>query len=213
MSRRVLAVVDYGAGNLRSVVNALESLGTHPAIVSDPAQLASAHAIVLPGVGAFGDGMRVLKERGLVEALDAEVRGKGKPYLGVCLGMQFLADVSEERGRHEGFGWIPGAVVKLNPADRACKVPHMGWNALRVVREDPLFEELAGSPTFYFVHGYRFAPRDPDAATSLCWHGEDIVASVRAGHIFGVQFHPEKSQQNGVRLLSNFVKHVEAGAD
>lgn len=207
----MIALIDYGMGNLRSVVNAVESLGGEVTVVAAPERLADARAVILPGVGAFRDGMRQLRESGMVDALEREVRERGKPFLGLCLGMQFLADVSEENGVHDGLGWIPGVVKRLQPADRRHKVPHMGWNSVRVHRRDALLADLGDAPTFYFVHSYHFVPADPAAVTSTCWHGEEMVASVQHDNVFGVQFHPEKSQRDGMALLANFLRRVTAG--
>ncbi|MBI3087386.1 MAG: imidazole glycerol phosphate synthase subunit HisH [Candidatus Omnitrophica bacterium] len=204
----MIAIVDYGMGNLKSVANAFEAIGSPARLVTRPEELREAAAIVVPGVGAFGDGMRNLRARGFVEALEEEVRRKGKPYLGICLGMQFLADVSFEHGEHAGLGWIRGAVKRLEPDDRRFKVPHMGWNDLRLIRDSALFADLPGEPVFYFVHSYHVevAPEEAGAVTATCWHGADVTAAVQKEQIFGVQFHPEKSQQVGLHLLKNFVQ-------
>ena len=208
----MIAIVDYGMGNLRSVVNAFESI-RQPAVLTDRADdLRRADAIVLPGVGAFCDGMQNLERSGLIDVLTAEVRNGGKPYLGICLGMQFLAEYGDEGAGAQGLGWIPGTVRRLRPSDRRFKVPHIGWNDLDVAREGVLYAELPEPPVYYFVHGYHLtvAAEARAAVTATCWHGEEIVASIEHGNIFGVQFHPEKSQRAGLRLLENFAKLVLA---
>ncbi len=209
----MIAIVDYGMGNLRSIANAFEALGEQVAIVKEPSALAAADAIVVPGVGAFGDGMANLKKAGFLETLRAEVIGKKKPYLGICLGMQFLAERGLEHGEHAGFGWVKGVVRKIQPKDQRIKVPHMGWNDVAVrERADPvLFGGLGTGPVFYFVHSYFLEPAESEKGTvsSTCWHGEDVVASIRKGNIFGVQFHPEKSQKAGLRLLKNFIDYAK----
>jgi glutamine amidotransferase len=206
----MIAVIDYGMGNLRSVLNAFEAIG-HPATLTRSGEdLRRAHAIVLPGVGAFGDGMRNLEALGIVPTLTEEVRVKGKPYLGICLGMQFLASRSLEWGGYPGLGWIPGVVQRLEPAEREAKVPHIGWNELRFPRESVLYAELEEPPVYYFVHSYHFVPATESAqtVTATCWHGETVTASVESGNVYGVQFHPEKSQRVGLRLLRNFAERV-----
>lgn len=203
----LIAIVDFGAGNLRSVANALEAIGQAPLVASDPEMLRDATAIVLPGVGAFGEGFRRLQELGMVEALNEQVRGAGKPFLGICLGMQFLAEVGEEHGRSAGLGWIGGTVRKMTSDDRSIRIPHMGWNEIELARESPLFAGLDEQCAFYFLHGYHFdvADSSADAVVARCEHGRPYVAAVAADNVYGVQFHPEKSQLAGLRLLKNFV--------
>ena len=209
----MIAVVDYGAGNLKSVVNAFESIHAKVRVTSNPGDLKEASAIVVPGVGAFGDGMQQLRRLGFVEALQYHVLEKKKPYLGICLGLQFLAQEGYELGRYEGLGWVSGRVERLNPEDPGCRIPHMGWNAVDVDLSCPLFEGLERSPDFYFVHSFHLVPDSSAKAriTGSSWHGTRVTAALQQGHIFGVQFHPEKSQQNGLIVLENFVKHVKAG--
>ena len=203
----MITLVDYGMGNLRSVLNAFEAVGEKICLTSDPADLQKASAIVLPGVGAFGDGIKNLQELHLIEVLEEEVLRKKKPYLGICLGMQFLAEESFEGGRHRGFGWIRGAVRRIEPNDKRFKIPHMGWNDLKLERPSELFTGLPEAPIFYFVHGYQLevGQEDAQAVTATCCHGTTITASVQKENIYGVQFHPEKSQRVGLQLLKNFV--------
>ena len=204
----MITIVDYGMGNLRSVVNAFEALNTEVTVTDDPAALERATGVVLPGVGAFGDGMRNLIARGFREPLEACVVRRGVPYLGICLGMQFLVEESLEDGRHQGLGWIRGRVERIEPGNPACKVPHMGWNELEFPRPSALFEGLPERPVFYFVHSYHVVvpPPDADVVTASCSHGVPVAAALQRGNLFGVQFHPEKSQQVGLRVLDNFVR-------
>jgi glutamine amidotransferase len=204
----LIAIIDYGAGNLRSVVNAFEAIGQEPRVTRDPADLAGASAIVLPGVGAFGDGMKTLRHLHLVEALNEQVLGHKKPYLGICLGLQFLARESSEHGAHAGLGWIAGSVQKIVPRDNGYRIPHMGWNDIQISRPSPLFEGLEAEPTFYFLHSYHLVVAEEwrQVVTATCWHGTAIIASVQKDNIHAVQFHPEKSQRNGLTVLENFVK-------
>jgi glutamine amidotransferase len=206
----LIAIIDYGAGNLRSVVNAFEAIGQKPRVTGDPGDLAAASAIVLPGVGAFGDGMKTLRQMNMIEALNDQVIGKKKPYLGICLGLHFLAQNSYEHGIHEGLGWIAGSVQRIVPGDDKCRIPHMGWNNIHLQRPCPLFEGLEAEPTFYFVHSYHLVVEEgwSEVVTSTCWHGITITASVQKDNIHAVQFHPEKSQRNGLTVLENFVKLI-----
>jgi glutamine amidotransferase len=205
-----IVVIDYGAGNLRSVVTALESLGRTAVVADGPAALADARAIILPGVGAFGDGMDGLRKRDLVEPLTEAVLGRRVPYLGICLGLQFLAREGFENGRHEGLGWIPGVVRRIASDDPRVKVPHIGWNDVNIRRRGVLLNGVE-EPVFYFVHGYYFEP-DPDAVdvvTSTCVHGVTLTATLERDNIFAAQFHPEKSQRAGIRLLENFLRAAD----
>jgi glutamine amidotransferase len=198
----VIAVVDYGMGNLRSVLNALDAIDASARLVSSADQLDGAEKVVLPGVGAFGDGMRNLSERGFPEALRRHV-DEGRPLLGICLGMQLLATRGYEHGLHDGLGLVPGEVRRIE-TDATLRVPHVGWNELAVKRDSPLLAGLDETPMFYFVHSYAFVPDDPNVVTATTDYGSPISATVQRGPIHGVQFHPEKSQRSGLRLLNNF---------
>ena len=206
----MITIVDYGAGNLRSVVNGFDAIGQNTHVTNNPKDLEKASAIVLPGVGAFGDGMTILARLGLLEPLKEQILGKNKPYLGICLGLQFLATESLEHGQHQGFGWLDGTVSRITPDDPMFRVPHMGWNNITIERPSPLFEGLGPEPVFYFVHSYHLVPEGgaSDAVTATCWHGATINVAVQRDNIFGVQFHPEKSQGNGLKVLENFVKLI-----
>lgn len=206
----MIAVVDYGAGNLRSVANAFETIGNKITVVKDPDKLARASAIVLPGVGAFGDSMAAIRRQKLVEPLEELVFGQKLPYLGICLGMQFLAEESLEKGRHRGLGWIRGKVELMSPNNGNFRIPHMGWNDISYRETCPLFEGLGEKPVFYFVHSYHLVVTEDEAdcVTASCWHGLTVTAAVQKDNIFGVQFHPEKSQENGLKVLENFIKSI-----
>lgn len=208
----MIAVVDYGMGNLRSVLNAFEAIGAPARLAHEAAALRDAAGIVVPGVGAFADGMANLGARGVVEALAEEVLVRGKPYLGICLGLQFLAREGREHGITRGLGWLGGVVRALTPSDPRCKVPHMGWNEVTVERPCELFRDLDERPAFYFLHGFQLDPAGDAGAegalAATAWHGERVTAAVARDNVFGVQFHPEKSQEAGLQVLRNFVKLV-----
>lgn len=194
-----VAVIDYGLGNLRSVMRGLERAGAEVSITSDAPEIEAADGIVLPGVGAFRDGMEMLGDlRATVTALAGRV-----PMLGICLGMQMLAGWSEEHGLHEGLGLVPGRVVRF-PATSGFKVPHMGWNTIRKLGNDPLFQGLGPEEYVYFVHSYYFDTPCEYAVTDTDYIVQ-YASSVRNGKVYGVQFHPEKSGDVGLRILKNFI--------
>jgi glutamine amidotransferase len=204
-----VALIDYGSGNLRSAEKALRrAAGDSASIVvtADPAVVAKAERIVLPGVGAFASCMAALRERdGLIEAMGEAVR-RGAPFLGVCVGMQLLATRGLEFGQTPGLGWIAGDVVRMAPADPALKIPHMGWNAVETARPHPLFEDEPAGVEMYFTHSFALQPADGADVVARADHGGAFVAAVARGNIAGVQFHPEKSQGAGLRLLANFLE-------
>ena len=207
----MLALIDYNMGNITSVANAFSAIGEDVKITSNSEDLKQAKAIILPGVGAFADGMENLKSLGVMETLHEEVIEKGKPYLGICLGLQFLATKGHEHVECNGFGWIKGTVRPLNPSGREFKVPHIGWNNVSLLGESgSLYDGLGESPVFYFVHSFHFVADDKSnvVVTAVCSHGEKVVASIQQDNIFGVQFHPEKSQGAGLRLIKNFANFV-----
>ena len=204
---RAIAIVDAGLGNQRSVEKALQHLGLPAARTRDPAALATATHLILPGVGAFGGFMDALREHHQVEPILARVRAR-TPLLGICVGMQALYQESEEQGRHAGLGLLPGRVARF-PAGEL-PVPHSGWNRVRPARPDPLF--AAGEePWFYFVHGYRVVDDDPATVLATCDYGGRFTAACRQGSCWGVQFHPEKSQTAGLELLRRFAAVDPAG--
>jgi imidazole glycerol-phosphate synthase subunit HisH len=203
----VIAIVDVCSGNLRSVERALAKAGGNVVVTRDPEVVARADKIVVPGQGAFGVFMRGLRERGLGEAL-REAIASGRPYLGICLGLQILFDESEEQGPCAGLGVIAGRVVRLSPTDRRLKVPHIGWNQLAFRRRDPLLAGIAEGAHVYFVHSYHAVPHDPSLVTLEAEHGIRLTAAIRQANIFACQFHPEKSQEVGLQILRNFVEHA-----
>ncbi|MCY3867603.1 MAG: imidazole glycerol phosphate synthase subunit HisH [Chloroflexi bacterium] len=201
----MLAVIDYGAGNLRSVIHALKHLNaTEMQVVQRPEQLAGAEKIILPGVGAFGACMAQMHKQALVAPLK-EALAAGIPYLGICVGMQMLFDVGEELGEHAGLGILRGRVIRFPRFDDR-KVPHMGWNQLKFRRESALLKGLGEENYVYFVHSYYCAPADSDTVVASVDYGVEFAAFVQRGNIFGVQFHPEKSQKTGLRILANFLR-------
>jgi imidazole glycerol-phosphate synthase subunit HisH len=199
-----VAVVDYGMGNLRSVAKALEAVGARVCVCADPDDLRKAERIVLPGQGAFRDCISNLRATGLIEALTEQVRHSGKPFLGICLGLQLLADVSHENGIFEGLGWIPGRVERLTVNEPSLKLPHIGWNDV-AFGETVLANGLRKNPIFYFDHSYHFLPQTPSVVSASCDYGGTFTAAVQMDNMFAVQFHPEKSQEIGLRLLRNFL--------
>jgi glutamine amidotransferase len=201
-----IAVIDYGAGNLRSVARALTRSGLSPDVTGDPAVVRAADGIVLPGVGAFADAMAHLGEKGLDDAVREAITA-GRPYLGLCLGLQVLFDESDEHGVTPGLGLLAGRVERF-PApgqpDAPSHVPHIGWNAVRFRGEHPLVKRLPAEDTYYFVHSYRAVPRDAAIVAGDVDYGAPFAAAVAADNVFAVQFHPEKSQGAGRRLLDAF---------
>lgn len=203
----MIAIIDYGMGNLHSVSKAVERLGREAVVTSSPEEILAADGAILPGVGAFGDAMSNLRETGL-DAVTKQYAASGKPLLGICLGMQLLFDESEEHGKHEGLGLLPGRVVRFRGD---YKVPHMGWNELTFERrESPLFEGLKPGHV-YFVHSYHALPeRREDLLATTDYH-QPVTAIVGRGSLYGMQFHPEKSGDLGMALLRNFVGLVPSG--
>jgi glutamine amidotransferase len=208
-----IALIDYGSGNLRSAEKALlkvaASLGgaREVAVTADPEIVAAADAIVLPGVGAFKACMDAVDARpGLSEALNAAVRARGVPYLGICVGMQLMAARGREFGVTPGFGWLEGEVRRIEPDGPSFKVPHMGWNALIDMAGHALFDGLAAGVPVYFTHSFAFFPERNDDVIAWTDHGGRFPVAVARGNMAGVQFHPEKSQAAGLRLLANFLE-------
>jgi len=199
----MVTIVDYGSGNLRSVQKAFEKLGAEARITDDPNQVAESERVVLPGVGAFGDAMRELRSRGLVEPLLAHLRAD-KPFFGICMGLQLLFETGWEGGRHEGLGVLEGDVARFEvPA--GLKVPHMGWNTV-AWRGAAVGRQPGDGDYFYFVHSYRAQPRDAAILAAETDYGGPFCSAVARGRLFATQFHPEKSQQAGLRLLRNFLQ-------
>jgi glutamine amidotransferase len=200
---RPIAIVDYGMGNLRSVAKAFERLGAAAEVTRDPERIASAPGVVLPGVGAFGACMANLTSLGLVQPVKQAI-GAGRPFLGICLGMQLLFDESEEFGPVAGLGVLRGRVVRF-PLSHDLKVPHMGWNAVRIVRRAPALAGIDDGDYVYFVHSYYPVPADPAVVATTTGYGIEFASSVARDNVFACQFHPEKSQRVGLRILENFI--------
>jgi len=201
----VIAIVDYRMGNLRSVQKGFEHAGVEDVVVTDdPAVIESADGIVLPGVGAFRDAAANLKESGCEDVLLSKV-AEGTPFLGICLGLQLLADVGYEEGDWPGLGLVPGTCERL---PGGVKIPHIGWNTVEYPRECPLFAGVPESTAFYFVHSYRIVPRDDDAIVGSTEYGVRFASAIQAANVYAVQFHPEKSSTMGLKLLANFDRIV-----
>jgi glutamine amidotransferase len=202
-----VGIVDYGAGNLASVANMIGTAGGDPIFISTPDEVLTADRLVLPGVGAAGAALATLRARGLDGALDIAVRQKGRPMLGICLGMQLIADRLFEFGEHEGLGWVGGEVRALDGLlKNGARVPHMGWNAVEPnAAAAPFFDRVKGKREFYFCHSYALVGCPEDKVAARTEHGASLVAAVRDGTVFATQFHPEKSQINGQRLVEAFL--------
>jgi len=200
-----VGIIDYGISNVSSVVAAVKRAGGEPVVSADPEELAATERMILPGVGAFGDGMKSLAERGLAAPVDRMVREEGKPILGICLGAQLMCRDSEETVHTAGFGWLPASVKKLRPADQTLRVPHVGWDEFELVGVSPLFDSIPSDALFYYVHSYAIHSIDPAIETASCEYGESFVAALRMGNVFATQFHPEKSQLHGLKIIENFL--------
>ena len=206
VGRPRVALIDYGSGNLRSVEKALQHAGAEVVRCENPEPLEACAAVVLPGVGSFGDCVRNLDARGLTAPLHAWLAAD-RPYLGICLGYQILFERSIESPEAEGFGHWKGAVIRF-PAKPGLKVPHMGWNDLQILQPDPLFASLPDPPYVFFVHSYYPRPDDVSLVTATCTHGVTFAAASGRGRVRGVQFHPEKSQTTGLHMMGNFVRSL-----
>ncbi len=203
----MLAIIDYGAGNLRSVQKACELLGADAVITSDASVIEQADHVILPGVGAFGDCMQSLKKTGLVDIVK-KVAQSGKPFLGICLGMQLLFESSEETPGVEGLGIFQGEIVKI-PKQEGYKIPHMGWNSLSFPKETPLFQGLPENPFVYFVHSFYAKPKDESIVAATTDYCGTLTVAIRKGNIYATQFHPEKSGDVGLAILKNFLDTKE----
>jgi glutamine amidotransferase len=204
----MIAIVDYGMGNLRSVQKAFEHCGIDAVVSRDPAAIESAKGVVLPGVGAFSACMANLKRFGLIEPIRDVVR-QAKPFLGVCLGFQLLFSESEEFGSEKGLDLFPGRVVGFRGNDEL-KVPHMGWNQIEKKKPSPFLEGIATGDYVYFVHSFYVVPEDPSLIATTTQYGDSFASSIATDHLFACQFHPEKSQELGLRILANFGRFVAA---
>lgn len=205
----MIAIIDYGMGNLRSVQKGFERIGFAAEVTADPARLLAAEKIVLPGVGAFRDCIHNLEQGGFVEPI-LQVIAEGRPFLGICLGLQLLFSESEEFGLHKGLGVIPGRVVRfpegMQEQGEKLPVPHMGWNQISLKAETPLFNNIADGSNVYFVHSYYVKPDDPTVVAATCNYGLEFCAAIRKDNVMATQFHPEKSQGIGLQMLKNFAE-------
>ena len=199
-----IGIIDYGMANLRSVQKAFETVGVNAQIISTPDEIGRVDRVVLPGVGAFADAVRTLREKELAGPILAHIE-KGKPFLGICLGLQMLFDVGYEDGEHVGLGVIKGKCVRFDVDDTmALKVPHMGWNQLDVQRPAPIFRDLPSGANAYFVHSYHVVPEDVSVVATTTEYGRPFVSSIWRDNVMATQFHPEKSQKVGLGILANF---------
>lgn len=206
MSESSIAIIDYGMGNLKSVSNALNHLGYSCHITNDPAHIRDSNIIILPGVGAFGTAMKNLRSLGLDSVLTEEVMVKKKPFLGICLGMQLIAETSDEKGSHSGLGWIKGKIKHL--PETGLRIPHVGWNILNYKDESPLYQGLGKNPSVYFVHSY-YMECNQELADAYSDYGLPFTVSVCQDNIHAVQYHPEKSHHTGLHILQNFLTYAE----
>lgn len=198
----MITIIDYGMGNLRSVQKGFERVGFSAELTSDPEKVLRAEKLVLPGVGAFPACMKNLEKFHLIEPI-REVIQKGKPFLGICMGLQVLFFEGEEFGHHKGLGIIPGKVIRFR-LPKKYKIPHMGWNRIRKKKRIPLLAEIEDNSYFYFVHSYHVVPEDPDVIVTTTDYGKDFVSSIVKDNLFACQFHPEKSQSLGLKILKAF---------
>ncbi len=200
----MIVVVDYGLGNLFSVAKAFEMIGAEVKISADLEDIKRAERLILPGIGAFGDGIENLRKGDMIPVLYEQVVMNKKPFLGICLGMQLLADVGFEYGKYAGLSWVSGKVEKLEVGSDL-KIPHVGWNDVILQKESPLFEGIKNGSDFYFVHSYQLVCDNASDVLASTFYGGQITAAVQKDNIFATQFHPEKSQEVGLKLLENFV--------
>ena len=201
----MIGVVDYGLSNITCVCSAISYLGKEFVKIDKPDELKKVDKIILPGVGAFGDAIKNLKKRKLFYELEEQILVKKKLFLGICLGAQLICKTSEEFGNHEGFGWIDGHVRKILSNSRSIRVPHSGWNNLDIKNDNILLKNIGEESLFYFTHSYGIFLKDKSQETASCSHGERFSVIINHKNIYGVQFHPEKSQQKGLTMLSNFL--------
>ena len=200
----MIAIIDYGAGNIKSVEKALELLGEKTVVSSDPETILSADRVILPGVGSFGSAMENIRNRGLEEVIHSVVNS-GTPFLGICLGLQLLFDSSEESPGVKGLGILPGKIVRI-PYEEGMKIPHMGWNSLEFPRKTCLFGHLEGNPYVYFVHSFYLQAEDESIVAATTQYGVTIHAAVEKDNVFACQFHPEKSSEVGLSILKKFIE-------
>ena len=205
-----IAIIDYGSGNLHSTLKSFEKMGNEVGrkviLTHNPDELESASHIVLPGVGAFADCMNGLQKSGMLEALEKQVLKNRKPFLGICVGMQLLAERAYEHGEHEGLGWIKGSVNRIDLSDKSLKIPHMGWNDLQIKQQHSLFNGINNGDDVYFVHSYSMTCENENNVLATVDYGREIVAAIVNDNIMGTQFHPEKSQKFGLQIIKNFLE-------
>ncbi|MEZ6141953.1 MAG: imidazole glycerol phosphate synthase subunit HisH [Zavarzinella sp.] len=201
-----IVIVDYGMGNLRSVQKAFETIGYSASIEQHPEKIAAADRLILPGVGAFQDAIAHITESGISEVLHTHIQ-RGRPFLGICLGLQLLFETGYEDGTHRGLGFLPGEVVRFDPHP-GLKIPHMGWNSINTVPDCPLFHDIPLGSHFYFVHSYYARPTEPNVVAATADYPTPFCAAIWRDNLLATQFHPEKSQQVGLRLLENFMKKI-----
>ena len=201
----MIGVIDYGAGNLRSVCNSLKKLSVNSTLIRSPEDIKDISSIIFPGVGSFGDSSEQLKKQRLFDPIKSWLK-EDRPFLGICIGFQMLFEKSDESPNSDGFGIIPGKVVRF-PEENLLKIPHMGWNEVKFENSsDPIWQGIKTSTYFYFVHSYYPEPLESNSVSSITSYGLEFASSVRSGNIFGTQFHPEKSQAAGLKLISNFLE-------
>jgi imidazole glycerol-phosphate synthase subunit HisH len=205
--QKTITIIDYGMGNLGSIANMLKKLGVQPVVAAEPAVARRATKLILPGIGAFDHGMQRLRECGFIDVLNAKVLEEKLPLLGICLGAQLITSASDE-GILSGLGWLNARTVRFDfsPLNARPKVPHMGWNTVRVLKQSPLYEGMPAESRFYFVHSYHVACEDAADRLTETTHGIPFTSSVQHENILGAQFHPEKSHRFGLQLLRNFVE-------
>jgi len=201
----MIVVIDYGTGNLKSVANALKLFGEEVKISNKKEDIINSERIVLPGVGTFFEGMKNLRELDIIDTLNEEVIKKKKPFLGICLGMHLLATRGFEGGICNGLNWVPGEVKRFELKENL-RIPHMGWNNISLKKESSLFENIPKNKDYYFVHCFHFIPDLKEYIVATCDYGIEFVSAIQKDNIFATQFHPEKSHQNGLRILKNFIK-------
>lgn len=200
----MIAIIDYGAGNLHSVKNALDFLGADNVITGDKEQILNADKVILPGVGAFGDAMKCLEKSGLVETVK-EAAKSAKPFLGICLGLHLLFEDSEETTDIKGLGIFEGSAVKI-PESGSLKIPHIGWNSIKITKDSKILKDLGDEPYVYFVHSYYINPCNKGIVSAVTHYGEELDIAVEKDNVFALQFHPEKSGETGMKILKNFIE-------
>lgn len=207
MKKNVLVcILDYGSGNVRSVENIISYLGYDVCISNDKGRIRESTHLILPGVGSYGSTINQIREKIPIVTLEESVFGQKKPFLGICVGMQILSDIGYEHGQYSGLGWVSGEVLRID--SNSLPLPHMGWNDVDVIMESPLFNGLGEDRNFYFVHSYAFYPKKREIISSQVVYGSSVCSSIQSGNIFGVQFHPEKSQKAGQLIFKNFLSLI-----